>query len=220
MNKEYMEKHFPAYTEAQKAMKDETITQTLGKKQAGIESKQGQNYGEYQGAKRVQVNVEKYGDEPTEIALDKCYNATGNALPSVRAFLQWLNQPAEQDWPSWCKVGKWVAWSFKDGPTEFYKIDRTANGVMYSGGMAITKEGIEYYKPARVRPFTAKEAVDLWHKTIVDKSGKHLVYGVELTRAGDVFVYYDKWSANDLDNLAKHYTFEDGSPCGVLEVVK
>lgn len=37
MNKEYMEKHFPAYTEVKKVMDGETIAQTLGKKQAEVE---------------------------------------------------------------------------------------------------------------------------------------------------------------------------------------
>ena len=224
---------FPAFTEAQNAMKDETIAQTLGKKQSEIESKHGKVIfqstprGEsplYDAVKKAvahaQTNAEKYAAYQPDRVVCIMKELTGMKSPTFGDVLSWLNQPAAQDWPEWCKVGAWIAWDFKDDPTEFYKIDRIENGVMYSGRLEITSEGIKSYKPARVRPFTAKEAVEFVGKTVIRKltGGKFKVCGAGKSTEA-TWVSFDKCPYG-VAEFMENYTFADGSPCGVLEVVE
>ena len=261
-------RHTP-YTDVKKAIEDETITQTLGKKQAEAERKREFNYAKSiavslhekhfqectewepcadtiglltqidnmttgweceieSNAKHVQTNEEKYADKPVPEMAKLWVRATkGDATStaeldkSTRSLVHWLNQPAAQDWPEWCKVGAWIAWNFKDSPTEFFKIDREANGVMYYGRGVITKEDTRWFKPARVRQFTAKEAVDLFDKKIVVEGFnlKFDVTEVVFTKNG-CRVHRSPDACYTLGFLADNATFEDGSPCGVLEVVE
>lgn len=153
-------------------------------------------------------SAEKYADEPSEIALDKCYAATVNSLPSVREFMRWLSQPAAQDWPAWCKVGAW-AWSIS--LKMFVKIMCLSDGL-----------DVRWFKPARVRPFTAKEAVDLAGKTIIssDTKAKRTVESITVSATSEPVLWMSGNSIASTSVIAITCTLEDGSPCGVLEVVE
>ena len=175
MNREYMEKHFPAYTEAHKAMEEgQTITQTLGKKQAEIEGN----------AKHVQTNAEKYAKEYVVRILVEALKACthdihvfmtcgcdtsllSGCLDIARSAIKIYTSQAAQDWPEWCKVGAWIAWENK-GEMVFRKIESiSAHQLRFFDGWNAEFEHVSRnYKPARVRPFTAKEAVDLVGKKI------------------------------------------------------
>ena len=114
---------FLAFHDAVKAMEGETITQILGKKQAEVE----------RNTKHAQTNAEKYADRDMIDVINTIEIKCISACPTVRDISLWLNQPAEQDWPEWVKVGAWIAWDFKDEKTRFKKIDRIENGLLYSG---------------------------------------------------------------------------------------
>lgn len=210
MNREYMEKHFPAYTEAQKAMKGETITQTLGKKQAEIN----------RNTAHVVTNGEKYRKYTMEDMLKHRVILDLERDLTVDDMIEWFNEPAEQDWPEWVKVGAWVANCFGKEPI-FRKIESiSANHLHFADGWNAEFEHVsEDYYPARVRPFTAKEAVDLWHKTIVHIGVKQYIKEVRIMDSGEPCVVWSSGWAMACQ-IAIDSTFEDGSPCGVLEVVE
>ena len=198
---------FLAFHDAVKAMEGETITQILGKKQAEVE----------RNVKHAQTNAEKYTSKTVIFMIETC----SQLGISVSEFLQWLSQPVENplsEWPEWVKEGAWIAWDFKDEKTRFKKIDRIENGLLYSGIGSIKREGLYYYKPARVRPFTAKEAVDLIGITVIVNGKKVVVNSVYADKC-DVWINYDSGKIN-AQYSADNCTLEDGKPCGVLEVVK
>ena len=199
---------FLAFHDAVKAMEGETITQILGKKQAEVE----------RNTKHAQTNAEKYADRDMIDVINTIEIKCISACPTVRDISLWLNQPAEQDWPEWVKVGAWIAWDFKDEKTRFKKIDRIENGLLYSGIGSIKRKGLYYYKPARVRPFTAKEAVDLIGRTVVVNGKKVVVNSVYADKC-DVWINYASGKIN-AQYSADNCILEDGQPCGVLEVVK
>ena len=217
MNREYMEKHFPEYAEAQKAMTGETITQAMSKKQAEIESN----------TKHVQTNAEKYAKDRAEDVVCRWKAEENDSFydNSIHAFLRWMKYPAAQDWPEWCKVGSWIAWN-TGSKTVFRKIESVEAVLCLNMGV-ITRSMMDEggYFPARVRPFTAKEAVDLVGKTVVQTASERFlkIESIVLNYGEDVqFSLFGKIDPLHVysDEIASYFTFENGSPCGVLEVIK
>ena len=225
---------FPAFTEAQNAMKDETIAQTLGKKQSEIESKHGKVIfqstprGEsplYDAFKKAvahaQTNAEKYAGKSIGTVIYGAKITQNGAFTTVAEFAKWLSQPAAQKWPEWCKVGAWVA-NCKDKDPIFRKIESfSAHQLHFRDGWNAEFEHVaKNYKPARVRPFTAKEAVEFVGKTVIRKltGGKFKVCGAGKSTEA-TWVSFDKCPYG-VAEFMENYTFADGSPCGVLEVVE
>ena len=201
---------FPAFAESVKAMTGETITQTLGKKQVEIESN----------GKHVQTNAEKYAKE-NAVEFIKAHSKSGGLNATIENVYNVLSKPAEQDWPEWCKVGAWIAWN-TGGKTVFRKI-KSVEAVLCLDVGVITRSMMDEggYFPARVRPFTAKEAVDLVGKKIFF-DGFNLKFAVTevVFNENGCRVHRSSDACYTLGLLAAHTTFEDGKPCGVLEVVK
>lgn len=134
----------------------------------------------------------------------------------------WGNQPAEEqlaEWPEWVKVGAWIAWENK-GEMVFRKIESiSAHQLRFFDGWNAEFEHVSRnYKPARVRPFTAKEAVDLIGITVVVNGKKGVVNSVYANKY-DVWINYDSGKIN-AQYAAYNGILEDGQPCGVLEEVK
>lgn len=209
---------FLAFHDAVKAMDGETITQTLGKKQAEVE----------RNVKHAQTNAEKYASKTVIFMIETCSQLGIKPFISVSEFLQWLSQPVDKplpdwpEWPEWVKVGAWIAWE-AEGKTVFRKIESVeANQLcFFDGWNARFDYFFRSYKPARVRPFTTKEAVDLACKKIVIKffNREFVVESVIINQRG-CLVRQSEYEYYTLDYLADNATFEDGKPCGVLEVVK
>ena len=96
----------------------------------------------------------------------------------------------------------------------------SANRLHFADGFNAEFEHVsKNYKPARVRPFTAEESVDLWHKTIVHIGVKQYIKEVRIMDSGEPCVVWSSGWAMACQ-IAIDSTFEDGSPCGVLEVVE
>ena len=113
------------------------------------------------------------------------------------------------------KVGAWIAWNFKDSPTEFFKIDREANGVMYYGRGVITKEDTSGSSPRDTVQFTSKEAVDLVREKQKDLSrglsqSQNLNCNKEVVLTKTAAVFHRSPDAAIRGFLARHATFEDG----------
>ena len=206
---------FPAFSaEAVKAMDGETITQILGKKQAEVE----------RNTKHVHTNAEKYATS-NAIEFIKAHSLSGGAKATIRDVFVWGNQPVEEqlaEWPEWVNVGAWIAWE-AEGKTVFRKIESISAHQLrfFDGWNARFDYFFRSYKPARVRQFTAKEAVDLVGKKIFIKffNLEFVVESVIINQRG-CLVRQSEYEYYTLDYLADNATFEDGKPCGVLEVVK
>ena len=194
----------------------ETITQILGKKQAEVE----------RNTKHAQTNAEKYADNGVPFIIRNI--APKDWVLSVSEFVEWLSQPVDKplpdwpEWPEWVKVGAWIAWE-NNGEMVFRKIESiSAHQLRFFDGWNAEFEHVSRnYKPARVRPFTTKEAVDLACKKIVIKffNREFVVESVIINQRG-CRVHQSEYAYYTLDYLADNATFEDGKPCGVLELVK
>ena len=173
-------------------------------------------------AKHVQTNAEKYASKSVELTLFRAKEDLSATFTTVSELMEWLNQPAAQGWPDWCKVGAWIV-NFSWKEPIFRKIKSiSANQLHFADGWDIEFEHVsKNYKPARVRSFTAKEAVDLVGKTIIGESGRSVkIEVIEICKDKKVNIVIPNGNRWAPEFVALYYSFPDGSPCGVLEVIK
>lgn len=124
--------------------------------------------------------------------------------------------------PEWFKVGSWVWHGPVDGiafEQPYFKIERTvgelAYGKSHNNGIPVH---YTYLKPARLRPWTYKEAIG---KTVFwkfDNSKKEIASMIDRADdEGNVYVVgYGELKAKKL-MMEERFSQSDGSPCGVLE---
>ena len=160
----------------------------------------------------------------------KCTHET----PGVSApmFLRCVRTEATCHWrkaeeqkpelPEWCKVGAWVWHGPVDGivfEPPYFKIERIdgelAHGESHNNGFPVH---YTYLKPARLRPWTHKEAIG---KTVFwkfDNSKKEIASMIDRADdEGNVYVVgYGELKAKKLMMEERFYQ-SDGLPCGVLE---
>ncbi len=124
--------------------------------------------------------------------------------------------------PDWCKVGAWVWHGPVDGivfEPPYFKIERIVgelvHGESHNNGFPVH---YTYLKPARLRPWTYKEAIG---KTVFwkfDNSKKEIASMIDSADdEGNVYVFgYGELKAKKL-MMEERFSQSDGSPCGVLE---
>lgn len=124
--------------------------------------------------------------------------------------------------PEWIKVGGWVWHGPFDGivfEQPYFKIERIDGELVYekshNNGFPVH---YTYLKPARLRPWTYKEAIG---KTVFwkfDNSKKEIASMIDRADdEGNVYVFgYGELKAKKL-MMEERFSQSDGSPCGVLE---
>ena len=123
--------------------------------------------------------------------------------------------------PEWCRTGAWV-WFKGDKDTGYdpgyFKIERTvgelAYGKSYNNGFPVH---YTYLKPARLRPWTYKEAIGkivFWKGDYDYQENAAMLVGADTD--GD-FSLYTVGPVTAEELTKEIYYQSDGSPCGVLE---
>lgn len=142
--------------------------------------------------------------------------------------------------PEWCVVGAWVWWSgneelaFLEGFGKIIEINSADGSVLIefpgTGGDKVWSDAAKCVE-ARVRPWTFEEApehlkVKIKAKTNArypeDKWAGHEEYLILMwcSRGWQYQSHFEKIKFPTFENVVNDYEMFDGSPCGVLEVVK
>lgn len=163
-----------------------------------------------------------YENKP--ICTGTCYQSIIGATKIIDSSIKWdianhqniLIERPEPEFPEWCQKGKWVCTydRFKK-EWEYFKVNETKRNCISSDN------GLEYsfydLKQARVRPWTAREAIGkivCWKGDYSFQENMATINAVDCD--GDLMG--DLLGNINLEDLTKKCFYQlNGNPCGVLE---